>query len=426
MKKLKFLIKYGLKKRVGRKAFLIANIVIAVLTIGIINLPTIIGLFSKDEEVKPLEVYVINEIGEDGLLNDLTLLLNPQEGEPLYNFNILSLGDLDVETFWTNKNMDIILHFTGTVENASIASYVKNPTKAAPLYSVIQYVLISYQIDNYIPVQFAEPVLPPDYESDEEKMGLSSIASILVLPMFILITISTQFIGVDIIEEKSTKAIETIIASVPANIHFLSKIISSILFVAIQGGLVLIYGLLGSLIGGATSNLGGVNLPSGEATSLLAFLADLMPNWPMILFISLLFMVVGTLFYLVVAALFASMAVTQEDYQQFQSPLMIMLVGGFYIGIFAPLAGGYGFMKVMAFVPIFTPIVAPVALASGVLTIVEALLALLVVVVFLIISLYIVSPVYRVAILSYDQTRFVKRIKDYFKKGFVKNGKTKS
>jgi len=424
MKKFKFLIKYGLKKRVGRKAFLIANIVIAILTIGIINLPTIIGLFSKDEEVKPVEVYVINEIGEDGLLNHLSVLLNPQEGEPLYNFNVLSLGDFNAEAFWTNKNMDIILHFTGTVENASIASYVKNPTKAAPLYSVIQYVLISYQIDNYIPVQFTEPVLPPDYESDEEKMGLSSIASILVLPMFILITISTQFIGVDIIEEKSTKAIETIIASVPANIHFLSKIISSILFVAIQGGLVLIYGFLGSLIGGATSNLSGVNLPSGEATSLLAFLADLMPNWPMVLFISLLFMVVGTLFYLVVAALFASMAVTQEDYQQFQSPLMIMLVGGFYIGIFAPLAGGYGFMKVMAFVPIFTPIVAPVALASGVLSIVEALLALLVVVIFLVISLYIVSPVYRVAILSYDQTRFVKRINDYFKKGFVKNGKS--
>jgi len=423
MKKLKYLIKYGLKKRVGRKAFLIANIVIAILTIGIINLPSIIGLFSKDEEVKPTEVYVINEIGEETLLNDLSLLLNPQEGESLYVFNTLSLNDFNVEAFWTNKDMNIILHFTGSVENAHIASYVKNPAKAAPLYSVIQYVLISYQIENYIPVQFAAPILPPDYESDEEKMGLSSIASILILPMFILITISTQFIGVDIIEEKSTKAIETIIASVPAKIHFLSKIISSILFVVIQGGLVLIYSFLGSLIGGATSNLGGVNLPEGEATSLLAFLAELMPNWPIVLFISLLFMIVGTLFYLVVAALFASMAVTQEDYQQFQSPLMIMLVGGFYIGIFAPLAGGYGFMKVMAFVPIFTPIVAPVALASGVLSVVEALLALLVVVIFLIISLYIVSPVYRVAILSYDQTKFIKRIKEYFKKGFVKNGK---
>jgi ABC-2 type transport system permease protein len=423
MKKLKYLIKFGLKKRVGRKSFLIANIVIALFTIAIINLPTIIGLFSKDEEVKPLEVYVINEISADTLLTNLSLLLNPQDGDPLYHFNDLSAQELDVEDFWANKDMDVIIHFTGSIENTQIATYMKDPERTAPLFSVIQYVLISYQIDNYIPAQFEDPVLPPDYESPEDQMGLSSISSILVLPLFILITLATQFIGVDIIEEKSTKAIETIIASVPAKIHFLSKIIASILFVVIQGGLVIAYGAIGTLIGGATSSMEAVNLPSGQSTSLLAYLAEIMPNWPIVLFISLLFMIVGTLVYLVIAALFASMAVTQEDYQQFQSPLMITLVAGFYIGIFAPMAGGYGFMKVMAFIPIFTPIVAPVALASGVLTTFEALIALFVVIVFLVLSLYVVAPVYRVAILSYDQTKFVKRIKGYFKKGFVKNGK---
>jgi ABC-2 type transport system permease protein len=425
MKKLKFLIKYGLKKRVGRKAFLIANIVIAILTIGIINLPTIISLFSKDEEIKPLEVYVINEIGEPDLITDLGLLLNPQDGDVLYNFTALDFNDFDEEALWENKDIDLVIHFTGTVENTQINSYVKDPIEAQPIFSVIQYVLISYQIDNYIPPQFADPVIDPDFESPEEQMGLSSISSMLVLPMFILITLATQFIGVDIIEEKSTKAIETIIASVPANIHFLSKIISSILFVAIQGGLVIVYGAIGTLIGGATSNMSGVNLPAGES-SLLEYLAEIMPNWPVILIISLLFMVVGTLVYLVGAALFASMAVTQEDYQQFQSPLMITLVAGFYIGIFAPLAGGYGFMKVMAFIPIFTPIVAPVALASGIMSVGEALIALLLVIIFLVLMLYVVTPVYRVAILSYDQTKFAKRVKDYFKKGFVKNGKNKS
>ncbi|TNF08556.1 MAG: ABC transporter permease [Bacillota bacterium] len=425
MKKLKFLIKYGLKKRVGRKAFLIANIVIAILTIAIINLPTIISLFSKDEEIKPLEVYVINEIGEPNLLADLSALLNPQDGTVLYNFTALDFADFTEEDLWESKDMDLVIHLTGTVENTQIASYVKDPMQAQSIFSVIQYVLISYQIDNYIPPQFANPVVDPDFESPEEQMGLSSISSMLVLPMFILITLATQFIGVDIIEEKSTKAIETIIASVPANIHFLSKIISSIFFVAIQGGLVILYGVIGTLIGGATSNMSGVNLPAGES-SLLEYLAEIMPNWPVVLIISLLFMVVGTLVYLVVAALFASMAVTQEDYQQFQSPLMITLVAGFYIGIFAPLAGGYGFMKVMAFIPIFTPIVAPVALASGIMSVGEALIALVIVLIFLVLMLYVVTPVYRVAILSYDQTKFMKRVKDYFKKGFVKNGKNKS
>ena len=77
-------------------------------------------------------------------------------------------------------------------------------------------------------------------------------------------------------------------------------------------------------------------------------------------------------------------------------------------------------MKAMAFVTIFTPIVAPIAYASGIMSFGEALIALVIIILFLGLSLYIVSPVYRVAILSYDQTKFSQRIKNYFKKGFVK------
>jgi len=243
--------------------------------------------------------------------------------------------------------------------------------------------------------------------------------SLLVLPLFILITMATQFVGVDIIEEKSTKAIETIIASVPAKIHYLSKIAASISFVLIQGVLILLYGGIAALVGNFSAQSGSA-MPSGVDVHLLQYLADLLPNWPLVLTIALLFVIVGTLFYLVIAALFASMAVTQEDYQQFQSPLMLMLLGGFYIGIFAPLVNGYGFMKVMAFVPIFTPMVAPIAYASGVMSLLEAIIALVVMIGVLVASLYIVAPVYKVAILSYDQTKFFKRVKSYFKKAFTK------
>jgi len=189
----------------------------------------------------------------------------------------------------------------------------------------------------------------------------ASTKVISVLPMFILIIMATQFVGVDIIEEKSTKAIETIIASVPSKMHFISKITASILFVIVQGALTIVYVTIASLIGKLGSASSAVTLPAGT-TSLLSYLSDIIPNWPIVLIFSLLFMIVGTLFYLVIAALFASMAVTQEDYQQFQTPLMLMLLAAFYIGIFAPIAGGYTFMKVMAFIPIFTPILAPIAL----------------------------------------------------------------
>ena len=143
---------------------------------------------------------------------------------------------------------------------------------------------------------------------------------ILILPMFMLVILATQFIGVDIIEEKSTKAIETIISSVPSNIHFFSKIISSVLFVIIQGLLVLAYGAIGVLVSRLFSSTGAMSgtLPDGSTINLLQYVAELLPNWPVVIVVSLLFMVIGTLLFLVIAALFASMTVTQEDYQQFQ------------------------------------------------------------------------------------------------------------
>ena len=425
MKKFKYLVKYGLIKRVGRKAFLIANIVIAILLIAIVNLPTIISLFGgDDEEITNIYIEVINETDEVDLSDDLSVLFNePFQGYAYYVLTPLAIGDLNLDAFWADENFDIILHFTGDISAPEVTIYSKSPELTPSLSTQIELQLINYQLGGYQRPTFTS-VLAPDYEDPNQEIMLSSITSMLILPMFILITMATQFVGVDIIEEKSTKAIETIISSVPSKIHFLSKIVSSIFFVIIQGALVVIYTTLASLIGGGLSSSGLVNLPVGE-TSLLSSLAELIPNWPAVVIMSLLFMVVGTLFYLVISALFASMAVTQEDYQQFQSPLMLMLLGGFYIGIFAPMAGGTGFMKVMAFVPIFTPIVAPVAFASGILSLFEAIIALVVVVLIFILSLYVVAPVYKVAILSYDQTKFFSRIKNYFKKAFTKNGKSK-
>lgn len=418
MKKFKFLVKYGLKKRIGRKAFLIANIVIALLTIAIINLPSIINYFSNDEEqIENIIIDIYNDTTQVGLADDLSVSFNaPFEG---YEFYVIETVDaLDIEAFWLDADKDVLIEFSGDIASPSVKIYSKFPEMNAGFMNLIELQVINYQIGNYERPTF-ETVLAPDYEDPEAGAMLGSIASMLTLPMFILITMATQFVGVDIIEEKSTKAIETIIASVPAKIHFLSKIAASIIFVIVQGGLAILYGAIGVLVSRGLADSPAINLPTGQ-TSLLSFVAEIFPNWPLVLTFTLLFMVIGTLFYLTIAALFASMAVTQEDYQQFQSPLMLMLLGGFYIGIFAPMAGGDGFLKVMAFIPIFTPIVAPIAFAGGMLSTLEAVIALVVVGIILVVSLYLVAPVYRVSILSYEQTKFFKRIKDNFKKAFQK------
>jgi len=424
MKKFRFLVEHGLKKRVFRKAFLFANIAIGLLLIAVINIPTIISLFSSgEEEQKNVNVLIINETDGVEIKNKLSMLLNePFDGYEFFILSETSIEQFNLETFWEDKNFDTAIHLSGNFTSPTVSIYNKQMQLNAMLASQVELLVISEQIEGFQRPTF-NIVAAPDYEDPDLAAAMSSIISLLSLPLFILITMATQFVGVDIIEEKSTKAIETIIASVPAKIHFLSKITASLLFIIIQSMLLIVYSSIATLISGVTRNI-GMDLPMDQA-SLLNFLAEIIPNWQITLLMTLLFMVAGTLLFLVIAALFASMATTQEDYQQFQTPLMLLLVGGFYIGIFSPMFGGDMFMKIMSFVPLFTPIVGPIALATGVLTTLEAVLALLVLIATMLLVMYLVAPIYRVAILSYEQTKFFKRIKGYLKKAFARNGNGK-
>jgi len=223
-------------------------------------------------------------------------------------------------------------------------------------------------------------------------------------------------LGVDIIEEKSSKAIETIISSVPAKLHFLSKILSTLLFLMIQTTLLLAFAALGLLVSRVLSAT-----TQFEELSFLSELATRIPNWPSILTFTIIFMLFGALLFLVFASLLAALATTQEDYQQFQAPLVILILSGFYMGIFLPLSGGDTALRIAAYFPIFSPFIAPIAFATEVISIGEVILILVGLILFIGLLMYFVSPIYKVAILSYEQTKPFKRIAFYFKKAFAKS-----
>ena len=290
MKKFKFLLTYGLKKRIARKSFIIANIVIAILFVAIVNLPTIIGWFSSGEdEISNINVNIYNQTEMTDLSDDLETVLNLPYEEDYYIFSEKT-DTFNQDAFWEDSETQITLVVSGNVNQPIVDIYSKMPEYNQMIMGQTELIIINYQVPGYQSPTF-NAIMAPDYENPEEEAALSSIMSLLVLPLFILITMATQFVGVDIIEEKSTKAIETIIASVPSKIHFLSKIAASISFVLIQGLLILIYGGIAALLGNASQTM-GANMPADFDMHLLQYLSELMPNWPMVLSISLLFVIV--------------------------------------------------------------------------------------------------------------------------------------
>ncbi len=425
MNKFNYLVGFGLKKRIARKAFVIANIVIFIILALIINIPKLISLFNKgDDLAENITIDLYNNTSQADLDEKIGEMLNKQfDG---YEYFLIELKDdeFDQEVFFKESESVATIIVDGTISAPIFDIYTDDIGLFANISQNLELVIINYQIPDYEPPVINIKV-SEDYESEEEEMILSSMLSLLILPMFVLVVTATQFIGVDIIEEKSTKAIETIISSVPANTHFLSKITSSVLFVAIQGVLVLIYGFLANLIGKAIPTSGQGIMPGGSDAGFLEFIQEAVPNFQVVLVVSLLAVIIGTVIFSTIAALFAAMAVTQEDYQQFQTPLMLTLLASFYVAIFAPMAGGTTVMKVLSYIPIFSPMLMPITFASGLINIYEALIILVIMGAFLVLLIYVFTPVYRVAILSYDQTKFFKRIGSYFKKGFQNKKKKK-
>lgn len=409
---------FGLKKRLFKKSFVITNVVLGLLIIGLINVPTIIGFFQDEEEVVPQKVMVINQTDDQNYPLSETILDYLNTPFANHTFELVEKDTTIVDTFWENDESDIVMVFTGNLSSPDVDIYSKDESVNGYLIAQVQTLLNDYQgieFANYNVVEAPGGSKPANGVSDEDRIFIEAIVSMLFLPVFILLILATQFLGVDIIDEKSTKAIETIISSVPAKTHFFSKILSNVFFLIIQAALLLSFSLLGAMIGRLFSSTGLT-----EEVSLMAELSSRISNWPTLLSFSLLYMIVGTLLFLSLAALIASIANTQEDYQQFQAPLVFLMLGGFYIGIFLPMMGADNIIRVAAYIPLFSTLVAPIAFATGVIALWELILILFIMIVFVVFMLYFIAPVYKVAILSYEETKFFKRIGFYVKKAFSK------
>lgn len=418
MKKFKFLVFFGLKKRIKKKSFVITNLIIGILIIAIINIPSIISIFSDDaNEIQNVNVTVINQTDDMDYPLESNIVQTLNQTYEQYDFEAYDYTYTSDDAFWDQEDLDVLVIFTGDLDQPNVEIFTPDDDLRSILTSPIQLVLYDYQDITYANYDLKTP--PTDGEdpglSDEDQSFIDGIGSLLFLPVFFLVIMATQFLGVDIIEEKSSKAIETIIASVPAKTHFLSKITASISFLLIQSSILIGFGLLAVLVSNLFKSSG-----SAEGISLFSEFAKRFPNWGAFLTFGLLFLVFGTLLFLILAAFLASIATTQEDYQQFQAPLIFLLLGSYYLTIFLPILNADGVLRVFAYIPFLSMMVAPLAYITGNITFLGIIISLLISIGTLVLVLYIIAPVYRVAILSYDHTKFFKRIKFYMKKAFSK------
>lgn len=436
--KLKYLTKISLDKKIKTKWFLIANIILLVIIAGIINIDSIIKFFGGDFD-KKTEIVVIDNAScydefvktfdstRDYLdtLKDAEITKYDKDKESLYEdikkkdkillvINEDSTNFINVEMI-TKSNID---NTTYQVITTILNSIKKD--KALSYYGVSNEILD--HISSYVDVKRTKL---DDEENVDEMMELvmSTIFPIVILPFFTLTMFLVQMIGAEINEEKTTRGMEIIISNVSPKTHFLSKIISGNVFVLLQGLLLVVYLLIGIfiryistgvLINGGNILSGGVGSYVNKITSSLE-LTGVLDKLQIIIPISLILMVVTFIAYSLVAGILASMTTNMEDYQQVQTPIMIISFISYYLSVAAAMFKGSIFIKVLSYIPFFSALLAPSLLVLGQITIVEAIISILLTVGLIFILVKYGLRIYKVGILNYSGSHLWKKMFKAFK-----------
>ena len=429
--KLKFLTKQSLDKKIKTKWFKGVNILLLVLFVLIMNVDRVISFFGGDFE-NQITIYVKDDVEiYDSFVTSFESV-SEMLGESK-NFK-LEKTEEDIEKLkenLENKEDEILVYImpdetnymkaqiisyedAGTVTTQIISSAINSvkSSMAASLSGLTEEQILALTS----PAQIETILTNPDVENQEGKDLLSAgVMLIFILPCFFLIIMLVQMIGAEVNDEKSTRSMEIIISNVPPKIHFLSKIFASTAFVVIQGLLLLLYGGIALII---RNMLGGTGLAamSGEVTGqlneLLQMVKDtgvfslLLEGLPIIIVLFILSFIA----YAIVAGVLASMTTSIEDFQQLQTPIMLIIMVGYYLAIMAVQFDGSLFIEIASYIPMLSFLVSPVLFMLGQISIWQMLIATIIMALFTWIIFRYGLRIYKVGILNYSSSKLWKKM----------------
>ena len=415
MNKLGFLTKYSLGKKIKSKWFIVVNIIILVVISALINMDSIIKLFGGDFNNNE-EILVIDNIGVLETFKDIYAINNEYlKSETKYSIEEYKEGyDSAIEEI---KDTDKILIVIDKDETNYITSkLITNSSMDTITYTIIsntldsvkrEEVLKSYNITKEMYEKIESKVeverIILDSENKDDNMLTNLVVTIITMPFFFLTVYLVQMIGAEINEEKSTKSMEIIISNVSAKTHFISKIISSNVFVLIQGALLIIYCIIGIIIRYFVSGSIINSLPV-ELTTLGSTLSSsgIMDNIKIALPLMLLLLIITLFAYSIVSGVLASVTTNMEDYQQIQTPIVLILLAGFYLSSLASIFKGSIFIKVASYLPFISSLLAPTMYTLGEFSLFDMLISILLMVVTILLLMKYGFRIYKVGILNYS------------------------
>ncbi|VSE21028.1 Na+ export ABC ABC transporter membrane-spanning permease [Streptococcus pneumoniae] len=243
-------------------------------------------------------------------------------------------------------------------------------------------------------VQFTEKI----DEAKENKKFIQTIAAGAL--GFFLYMILITYAGVtaqEVASEKGTKIMEVVFSSIRASHYFYARMMALFLVILTHIG---IY-----VVGGLAAIMFFKDLPFLAQSGVLDHLGDAFS------LNTLLFILVSLFMYVVLAAFLGSMVSRPEDAGKALSPLMILIMGGFFGVTALGAAGDNLILKIGSYIPFISTFFMPFRTINGYAGGVEAWISLAITVIFAVVATGFIGRMYASLVLQTDDLGIWKTFK---------------
>lgn len=228
----------------------------------------------------------------------------------------------------------------------------------------------------------------------------------MVLPMLssIVLFMYGQMVAQSIAQEKTSKVMELLLTSVRPLAIIIGKILAMGSLALIQFMMIIVSGVLGIVVSTPlSSSIIGSSEETGAVTNqLMNEVGNALGGFsPVVILLIIVVFIVGFIFFALIAGLIGATVSRMEDLNAAMQPMSIIGVLGFYLAYFPSTMGGEAntMALVSYYLPISSPFSIPSALLTGAIDIPQALLAVLVLCVFVVLMALLVARVYEQIIL---------------------------
>lgn len=421
-----YLTKESLKKKIKSKWFIGVNIMLALVIIALININSIIAFFGGDFS-ENTKILVVDKTQISYPIFEQSIKTIKKENEAA-KITIKESSKTEKELKKELKDNQVAIIFENSKDEFVTAKIISKEKIDNTTYQYISQGLnatktsVSLVKTNTDPTLLAkisspittERIILNDKKSVDENMEMvmGSVFPTLILPFFMLIIFLVQMIGGEICEEKTTKSMEIIISNVSPKTHLLSKVVASNVFIIMQGLLLILYSIIGILI----NTKGKLSLDSSieslfNATVESGFLDKIITLLPAIV----VMLILSFLAYSLIAGILAAMTTNMEDFQQIQTPIMLVLLAGYYLAIMAGMFDGSILIRILSYVPFISCLVSPSLYIIGQINMIDVLISIIVLIITIGLMIKYGLRVYKVGILNYSNekiwSRFIKALK---------------